>query len=101
VVRDNSGRAVRGEPPVDFEKARNKWQRLVTAICPQSGFISSLIAGQSKGGDGANNNGQKAPNSQQRRWLLEAVKRLSNNTVCSCYRVAVFLQFGNGITIIA
>jgi len=46
VVRDNSGRAVRGEPPLDFEKARAKWQRIVASVCPQSSFISSAITGQ-------------------------------------------------------
>ena len=33
-VRENSGRAVRGEPPTDFEQARYKWNRLVTSSFP-------------------------------------------------------------------
>jgi len=39
VVSDNSGRAVRGEPPLDYEKARAKWTRQVEVAFPQLGFL--------------------------------------------------------------
>jgi len=38
VVSDNSGKAVRGEPPLEYEKARAKWARLVEMSFPQLGF---------------------------------------------------------------
>jgi len=51
VVGDNSGRAVRGEPPLDYEKVRAKWARMVELAFPQLGFLGagSAAAGSQKG----------------------------------------------------
>jgi hypothetical protein len=43
IVRDNSGRAVRKEPPLDYEQARAKWIRVVASCCPQ---VNSFQYGQ-------------------------------------------------------
>jgi len=51
VVGDNSGRAVRGEPPLDYEKVRAKWGRQVEMAFPQLGFLAG--AGQATGGKAA------------------------------------------------
>jgi hypothetical protein len=40
VVSDYSGRAVRGEPPLDYEKVRAKWGRLVETSFPQLGYLA-------------------------------------------------------------
>jgi hypothetical protein len=37
IVRENSGRAVRRETPLDYEQARAKWMRVVASCCPQVG----------------------------------------------------------------
>jgi hypothetical protein len=34
-VRENSGRAVRQEPPLTCEQARGRWARAMAAVCPQ------------------------------------------------------------------
>jgi hypothetical protein len=47
VVADNSGRAVRGEPPLDYEKVRAKWTRQVELAFPQLGFLAG--GGAAKG----------------------------------------------------
>ncbi len=39
VVSENSGRAVRGEPPLDYEKVRGKWARQVKTTYPQLGYL--------------------------------------------------------------
>ncbi len=49
VVSDNSGRAVRGEPPLEYEKVRGKWTRLVETSFPQLGYIN----GTAQAGKGA------------------------------------------------
>jgi hypothetical protein len=41
VTSENSGRAVRGEPPLDYEKVRGKWCRLVETSFPQLGYIAA------------------------------------------------------------
>ena len=51
VVGENSGRAVRGEPPLDYEKARAKWGRQVELAFPQLGFLAG--AGQQAGAKAA------------------------------------------------
>jgi hypothetical protein len=50
VVSDNSGRAVRGEPPLDYERARAKWTRLVEVTFPQLGYVAAAAAGAGAGG---------------------------------------------------
>ena len=53
VVSDNSGRAVRGEPPLEYEKARAKWTRLVEMSSPQPGFAyPAAVGGASASGRG-------------------------------------------------
>jgi hypothetical protein len=37
MVRENSGRAVRKEVPIDYEQARAKWVRVVASCLPQFG----------------------------------------------------------------
>ena len=64
-VKDNSGRAVRGEPPLDYEEAKTKWMRTLENVYPSLtlvGVATSLSAlgkgnqqqpgnsGQGKGG---------------------------------------------------
>jgi len=51
VVGDNSGRAVRGEPPLDYEKARARWTRQVELAFPQLGFLGG--GATAAGGKGA------------------------------------------------
>jgi hypothetical protein len=46
IVSDNSGRAVRGEPPLDYEKVRGKWCRLVETAFPQLGYLAAATGGQ-------------------------------------------------------
>ena len=54
VVKENSGRAVRGEPPVDFERARSKWSRLVGEnTLPGGGGAPPGEAKQSQAGSGS------------------------------------------------
>jgi hypothetical protein len=43
VVKENSGRAVRGEAPLDYEQAKVRWTKVVTAVFPQ---LSSFPYGQ-------------------------------------------------------
>jgi hypothetical protein len=65
VVSDNSGRAVRGEPPLDYEKARAKWARLVEVSFPQLGQLGGTgaavaaggTAGRGRGGGGSRGGG--------------------------------------------
>ena len=52
IVKENSGRAVRGEPPVDFERARSKWSRLVGENPLQVGGGAAPGAAESKQGQG-------------------------------------------------
>jgi len=53
VASDNSGRAVRGEPPLDYEKARAKWTRLVEVTFPQLGYVAAAAATAGTGSGGA------------------------------------------------
>jgi len=58
VVSDNSGRAVRGEPPLDYEKARAKWTRLIELSFPQLVFATGGSAAvQATGGAGRGRGG--------------------------------------------
>jgi hypothetical protein len=47
VSRENSGRAVRGEQPLEYEQCRARWTKLLEASYPQLGVLSS---GASSGG---------------------------------------------------
>ncbi len=67
VISDNSGRAVRGEPPLDYEKVRAKWGRIVEMSFPQLGYLAVPVAapapppaqkGQAKAGKAANQDGK-------------------------------------------
>ena len=61
VVSDNSGRAVRGEPPLDYEKVRAKWSRLVELAFPQLGFLGGAgQQGAARGGKPASGKGGAA-----------------------------------------
>jgi len=57
IVSDNSGRAVRGEPPLDYEKARAKWSRLVEISFPQLAFATAGAATASGSGAGRGGRG--------------------------------------------
>ena len=58
-VSDNSGRAVRGEPPLDYEKARAKWARMVEMAFPLAMFTNTgAAAAGGAGGAGATGAGQ-------------------------------------------
>jgi hypothetical protein len=46
VVRENSGRAVRKEVPLDYEQARAKWLRVVASCCPQVGGLQYVQLAQ-------------------------------------------------------
>ena len=69
VVSDNSGRAVRGEPPLDYEKTRAKWARAVELAFPQLGYIQAMASGagpvkQATGGARPPGNGGKPAGSR-------------------------------------
>lgn len=49
VVSDNSGRAVRGEPPLDYEKVRAKWARVIETSFPQLSFLGASGSGSTGG----------------------------------------------------
>ncbi len=53
VVSENSGRAVRGEPPLDYEKVRGKWTRQVETTYPQLGYLVSSGPGPAASQPGA------------------------------------------------
>ena len=53
VARENSGRAVRGQPPLVYEETKAKWTRVLEAMCP-----NMLLMGNSSAGDGAQGKGQ-------------------------------------------
>jgi hypothetical protein len=40
LMKENSGRAVRGDPPLGCEQSRSRWARLVAASCPQLSMMS-------------------------------------------------------------
>ena len=50
VVSENSGRAVRGEPPLDYEKTRGKWARAVELAFPQLSYLNSATTAAGGGG---------------------------------------------------
>ena len=54
-MKENSGRAVRSEPPADFERAKSKWTRLVSTSFPQLGYLGGNGAGNSKNNKSAGN----------------------------------------------
>ena len=67
VMRENSGRAVRGEPPLVYEEAKAKWMRGLEAVFPSIGVLGMGTAGakpkqqqqqqqQQDGQAGSNNN---------------------------------------------
>ena len=48
-VRDNSGRAVRREPPLAYEEAKAKWTRVVENVLPGWGALGAAAAAHSSG----------------------------------------------------
>ena len=72
VVSDNSGRAVHGEPPLEYEKARAKWTRLVEMSSPQPGFAYPAAAGGAK----AINCGNRAADGKRLGKKLSALELL-------------------------
>lgn len=44
VASDNSGRAVRGEPPLDYEKTKSRWNRCVEGFLPQPTPVVGMTA---------------------------------------------------------
>ena len=68
IVKENSSRAVRGEPPADFEKARAKYTRIVMAVFPTLAHLagggnsaagSAAKGGQASGSHGGNQGGNQ------------------------------------------
>ena len=45
VMRENSGRAVRGQPPLVYEEAKAKWMRGLEAVFPSIGVLGMSAAG--------------------------------------------------------
>ena len=45
-VRDNSGRAVRREPPLTYEEAKAKWTRVLENVLPGLGALGAAAAAQ-------------------------------------------------------
>jgi hypothetical protein len=60
VVRENSGRAVRQEPPLDYEQVKARWMKAVAAVFPQ---FSLLQLGQQLAVAGANQKPDNGGNS--------------------------------------
>jgi len=46
VVQENAGRAVRRQPPLDYDQAKKKWDRMVTASFPRTvpGSMVAMVA---------------------------------------------------------
>jgi hypothetical protein len=43
-ARENSGRAVRGEPPLDYAQCRDRWAKALESLYPQLAVLSSVKA---------------------------------------------------------
>jgi hypothetical protein len=56
VVRENCGRAVRGEVPMIYKEAREKWAQILENYVPQADRVSTL-GGRAAGGGGNSNQG--------------------------------------------
>jgi hypothetical protein len=66
-VRENAGRAVRKEPPLDYVQTKAKWTRAMEAVFPQYNTFGSLLlmgggAGGSKGQGKTQSNKQGSKN---------------------------------------
>ena len=48
-ARDNSGRAVREEPPLSYEEAKAKWTRIVESVLPGLGLMGAAAAAGAAG----------------------------------------------------
>jgi hypothetical protein len=63
VVRENSGRAVRQEPPLDYEQVKARWLKAVAAVFPQFSMLqlgqqlAAVGAGQKLDGGGGGGGG--------------------------------------------
>ena len=44
MARDNSGRAVRDEPPLSYEEAKAKWTRIMESVLPGLGMLGAAAA---------------------------------------------------------
>ena len=61
VASENSGRAVRGEPPLDYEQVKAKWARCTEGFFPmQSALGGTQVVPTSAGGSGSGNNGNRS-----------------------------------------
>jgi hypothetical protein len=56
-VRDNSGRAVRKEVPMDYEQARARWMKVVGGMFPQLSFPYGQVWQSGGGGSGVGSGG--------------------------------------------
>jgi len=73
VVSDNSGRAVRGEPPLEYEKVRAKWSRQVELSFPQLSFLKAKAGRDgrdSRGQQGAGKGGLNTPRAMHNNRLV-------------------------------
>jgi hypothetical protein len=60
IARENSGRAVRGEAPLDYAQCRARWAKGLESMYPQLAVLTSAVctkAGGSNGGTAAGNAG--------------------------------------------
>jgi hypothetical protein len=56
-VKDNSGRAVRREVPMDYEQAKARWLKVVAGVFPQLSFPYGQVLQSGGGGGGAGGGG--------------------------------------------
>jgi len=65
VVRENSGRAVRGEPPATYDEAKARWNRIVEDTFPNLSLLAILGRGKNQlGQSGQGNNTRGGASSQ-------------------------------------
>jgi hypothetical protein len=56
-ARENSGRAVRGEPPLDYSQCRARWAKALESVYPQLAVLSKPVTSGAGGGTGGNAGG--------------------------------------------
>jgi hypothetical protein len=98
ITKENSGRATRGQEPLDFDSAKKKWDRIVSASFPKTVSGPATIAHQernrlttgSRGGSMAGGRGgqQKARNSTPRASFKGGPVCFGFNQVGGCGRPA-------------
>jgi hypothetical protein len=68
-AKENSGRAVRGEPPLDYPQCRARWAKALESVYPQLAVLSSVKSLSGSGGaanaGGASTGGSNAGGGQK------------------------------------